>query len=97
MLREQLAEAKAMAVHLKMDFRILELSNTLHILQCQRSAVTCEHGVEYNPKQAGALMRAIHQLRMHTCSPIEPPVPSKGPRVASIRRVVVESAEERGA
>lgn len=80
-----------MAVHLKMDFRILELSSTLHVLQCQRGKITCEHGVEYNPKQNGALMRAIHQLRGHTCSPMETATParnpqtSKGPQIVDIR------------
>jgi hypothetical protein len=79
-----------MAVHLKMDFRILELSSTLHILQCQRSAEACEHGVEYNPRHTGSLARAIHELRMHTCTPMESPAIGKGPRVVGIRRMVVE-------
>lgn len=57
-----------MAVHLRMDFRILELSRSLHVLQCERNAdIPCPHEVEYNPRQPGALARAIHQLRLHTC------------------------------
>jgi hypothetical protein len=77
-----------MAVHLKMDFRILEVSGTVHILQCQRGKITCEHGIEYNPKQSGALMRAIHELRGHTCSPMESETASRSPRIAKRPQIV---------
>jgi hypothetical protein len=77
-----------MAVHLRMDFRILELSGTLHILQCQRGSTSCEYGVEYNPKHAGALVRAIHDLRSHTCTPIQSDGLSKPPQVVDIRRAI---------
>ncbi len=77
-----------MAVHLRMDFKILELSDTLHILQCQRTADPCEHGVEYNPKQSGALARAIHDLRLHTCSRPTDRFPARRSEVIDIRQVV---------
>jgi hypothetical protein len=77
-----------MAVHLRMDFRILELSATLHILQCQRGSTSCEYGVEYNPKHSGALVRAIHDLRTHTCAPMGGAGLSKPPQVVDIRRAI---------
>jgi hypothetical protein len=77
-----------MAVHLRMDFRILELSGTLNILQCQRSSNSCEYGVEYNPKHSGALVRAIHDLRTHNCTPMGAAGLSKPPQVIDIRRAI---------
>ena len=84
-----------MAVHLRMDFRILELSDTLHILQCQRNVTPCEHGVEYNPRQSGALLRAIRELRSHVCTPLEVQALSKKPQVMDIRRSIASANQLR--
>ena len=56
-----------MAVHLKMDFRVLELSGNLSVLQCNRGDVECLYEVEFNPRLAGSLVAAIRRLRHHTC------------------------------
>lgn len=57
-----------MAVHLKMDFRVLELSGNLSVLQCNRGEVECLYEVEFNPRLSGSLVAAIRNLRHHTCA-----------------------------
>ena len=57
-----------MAVHLKMDFRVLELAGDLSVLQCNRENPDCMYEVEFNPRLAGSLVAAIRKLRHHTCA-----------------------------
>ncbi len=57
-----------MAVHLKMDFRVLELAGNLSVLQCDREDVECLFEVEFNPRLTGSLVAAIRTLRHHTCA-----------------------------
>ena len=56
-----------MAVHLKMDFRVVEVVGDLSVLQCDRGDASCMYEVEFNPKLAGALVGAIRQLKIHRC------------------------------
>lgn len=56
-----------MAVHLKMDFRVLELSGNLSVLQCDRGDAECIFEAEFNPRLSGSLVSAIRQLRLHGC------------------------------
>jgi hypothetical protein len=60
-----------MAVHLKMDFRVVELTGNINVLQCNRGSESCLWEVEYNTKLGGALVQAIHKMKLHTCeSPV---------------------------
>jgi hypothetical protein len=56
-----------MAVHLKMDFRVVELAGNLSVLQCDRGDADCIFEAEFNPKLSGSLVGAIRQLRLHHC------------------------------
>lgn len=72
-----------MAVHLKMDFRVVELAESLSVLQCDRGDASCMYEVEFNPKLTGSLVGAIRQLRIHRCE--ETPATSrKSPRTSQM-------------
>jgi hypothetical protein len=57
----------SMAVHLKMDFRVVELAGTLSVLQCDRGDAECLFEVEFHKHQSGSLVSAIRQMRNHHC------------------------------
>jgi len=56
------------AVHLKMDFRVLELAGNLSVLQCDRGDANCVFEAEFNPRLSGSLVAAIRQIRLHDCA-----------------------------
>jgi hypothetical protein len=56
-----------MAVHLKMDFRVLELAGNLSVLQCDRGDADCVFESEFDPRLSGSLVAAIRQIRLHQC------------------------------
>jgi hypothetical protein len=59
-----------MAVHLKMDFRVVELTRGTSVLQCDRDSGrhgSCRFEVEYSNKTPGALVQAIHSMKLHNC------------------------------
>ena len=57
-----------MAVHLKMDFRVLELAGNLSVLQCDRGDADCVFEAEFDPCLSGSLVAAIRQIRLHQCA-----------------------------
>ncbi|HVJ07470.1 MAG TPA: hypothetical protein VM554_03745 [Acidisarcina sp.] len=73
-----------MAVHLKMDFRVVELAGNLSVLQCDRGDASCLYEVEFNPRLTGSLVGAIRQLRTHRCGEAH----AASPKSTSARRIL---------
>ena len=85
------SQEEGMAIHLKMDFRVLELAGNLSVLQCNRGDVECLFEVEYNPRLAGSLVAAIRKLRHHACADClkKPSQSDPGPRILTYPKTSV--------